>query len=369
MKVTTIGIDLAKNVFALSAADERGKVLQRARLRRGQLLPYLRELKPCVVGMEACGGAHHWARAIGALGHEVRLMSPALVSPYRRGFKHDRNDADAICEAVRHPQMRYVAVKSVAQQDQLALHRVRAQLMKQRIALSNEIRALLHERGVATPLGATALRRTLAQPLTDEGNEVSGAMGELLLELSGWLRELEQRIAAISSRIERAAKDDERCMRLRQVPGVGPLIASALVAVIGNAREFKNGRELSAYLGLVPRQHSSGDRTMLLGISKHGDRYLRTLLIHGARSVLYGRRINAHPRAAWAKRIMAARGPNVAAVALANHHARLLWALLSRRQNYDRARAVFQPAPSRCRGPVGERARAEKLLILKPARS
>lgn len=369
MEVTTIGIDLAKNVFAVSSADKAGKVLKRKQLRRAQLLSYLRQLKPCVVGLEACGGAHYWARAIGALGHEVRLMSPALVRPYRRGFKHDRNDADAICEAVRRPQMRYVAVKSVAQQDQLALHRVRAQLLKQRIALSNQLRALLHERGVATPLGAAALRRTLAQALADDSHELSGAMAELLLELSSWLRELEQRIAAVSARLEHAAKDDERCTRLQQVPGVGPLIATALVAVVGNAREFKSGRELSAYLGLVPRQHSSAGKTVMLGISKHGDRYLRTLLIHGARSVLYGRRIKAHPRAVWAQRIMAARGPNVAAVALANHNARMLWALLSRSQNYDRTRAIFRPGPPAGAAPVGERARAEKLLILKPARS
>ncbi len=278
MEVTTIGIDLAKNVLALSGADERGKVVMRKRVRRGQVL----------------AGAHHWARAIAKLGHEVRLLSPALVRPYRTSpNKHDRNDADAICEAVRRPQMRYVAVKSVAQQDQLALHRVRAQLMKQRIAQSNQIRALLHERGVVARLGAAGLRQALAA----ENSELSGAIGELLRELSGWLRELEQRIAAITRRIERAAKDDERCARLMEVPGVGPLTSTALVATVGNAREFKSGRALSAYLGLTPRQHSSGGKTVLLGISKHGDRYLRTLLIHGARSVLYGRRLQAHPRA------------------------------------------------------------------------
>jgi transposase len=366
MEVTTIGIDLAKNVFALSGADKRGKVVMRKRLRRGQVLSMLRELKPCVVGMEACGGAHHWARAIGALGHAVKLMSPAQVRPYRLGPKHDRNDADAICEAVGRPQTRYVAIKSVAQQDVLALHRVRAQLMKQRIALSNQIRGLLHERGVAASLGAAALRRTLAQALADDRNEVSGAMGELLLELSGWLRELEQRIAALGARIERGAKDDERCRRLLQVPGTGPQTASALVAVVGNAREFKSGRELSAYLGLTPRQHSSGGKSVMLGISKHGDRYLRTLLIHGARAVLNGRRLKAHPRAAWVSRIKAARGPNVAAVALANHNARVLWALLARGQNYDPGHAVFRPGPPAGAALKGEEGRDEKLLILKP---
>jgi transposase len=335
MKITTIGIDLAKSVFAESGADRRGAVVKRWRLRRTQVLELMGQLEPCVVGMEACGGAHYWARAIGKLGHEVRLLSPRLVKPYRTSpNKHDRNDADAICEAVRRPQMRYVEVKSVAQQDLLALHRVREQLMKQRIAQSNQIRALLHERGVVARLGAKGLRTALAQALADERNEVSGAIGELLLELSGWLRESEQRIATITRRIERAAKDDQRCARLMKVPGVGPLTSSALAAMVGNAREFKSGRQLSAYLGLTPRQHSSGGKTVMLGISKHGDRYLRTLLIHGARSLLYRKRRGAYPRAAWAARLMARRGPNVAAVALANHNARVLWALLSRGASY-----------------------------------
>jgi transposase len=335
MEITTIGIDLAKSVFARSCADRRGEVVMRRQLRRTQVLEFMGKLRPCVVGMEACGGAHHWARAIGALGHEVRLMSPALVKPYRTSpNKHDRNDADAICEAVRRPQMRYVAVKSVVQQDLLALHRVRAQLMKQRIAQSNQLRALLHERRVVARLGATGLRQALSDALQTENSELSGAMGELLLELSGWLRETEQRIAAITRRIERAVKDNERCQRLMAVPGAGPLTASALVAMVGNAREFKSGRELSAYLGLTPRQHSSGGKTVLLGISKHGDRYLRTLLIHGAHSLLYRNRRGAHPRAAWVARLMARRGPNVAAVAFANHNARVLWALLSRGSSY-----------------------------------
>jgi transposase len=277
----------------------------------------------------------------------VRLLSPARVRPYRTSpNKHDRNDADAICEAVRRPGMRYVEVKSVAQQDLLALHRVRELLMKQRIAQSNQLRALLHERGVVARLGAKGLRTALTDALAHpERNEVSGAMGEVLLELSGGLRELEHRIAAITRRIERAAKDDQRWQRLIAVPGAGPLISSALVAMVGNAREFRNGRELSAYLGFTPRQHSSGGKTVLLGISKHGDRYLRTLLIHGARSLLDRNRRGAHPRAAWAARLMARRGPNVAAVALANHNARVLWALLSRGSSY-------RPTPQQRRFPA-----------------
>ena len=362
MEITTIGIDLAKNVFALSGADRKGKVVLRRQLRRAQLLQFLRGLEPCVVGMEACGGAHHWARTIAKLGHQARLLSPALVRPYRRGpNKHDRNDADAICEAVARPQMRYVAVKSVAQQDLLALHRVREQLVKQSVAQGNLLRALLHERGVVAPLGAKGLRRTLSAALANrEHHELSETLGELLLELCGSWRDLDARIAELTRRIERAAKADERCVRLMTTPGVGPLSASALVATVGDAREFQNGRALSAYLGLTPRQHSSGGKSVMLGISKHGDRYLRTLLIHGARAVLHGKRRDAHPRAAWAKRIMAARGPNVAAVALANHNARVLWALLSRGASYRKTPPRSFPArPST----VVKRARAAKLLI------
>ncbi|MFZ1120817.1 MAG: IS110 family transposase, partial [Candidatus Binataceae bacterium] len=243
-----------------------------------------------------------------------------------------------------------------------ALHRVRAQLLKQRIAQSNLIRALLHERGVVGRLGAAGLRQALTQALQAENSELSGAMGELLLELSSGLRELERRIAALTRRIERAAKDDERCARLMEVPGVGALISSALVATVGNAREFKRGRELGAYLGLTPRQHSSGGKTVMLGISKHGDRYLRTLLIHGARALLYRQgRGRAHPRAAWAARLVARRGPNVAAVALANHNARVLWALLSRGDGYRPPTSSVPSRPSA--GAVIKRAREGKLLL------
>jgi len=361
VEITTIGIDLAKSVFALSGADVRGKVVLRKQLRRGQVVELMGRLGRCEVGMEACGGAHHWARRIAALGHEVRLMSPALVAPYRKGNKHDRNDADAVLEAASRPSMRFVAIKSVAQQDLLALHRVRSRLMKQRIALSNQIRALLHERGAVARPGAAGLRAGVAAALADEHNELSGEMRALVAELMEELRALELRLKSFDQRIERAAGRDQRCVRLQEVPGVGPLIASALVATVGNAREFRNGRELSAYLGLTPRQHSSGGKTVMLGISKHGDRYLRTLMIHGARAVLYGKRRRTHPRAAWAARLVASRGPNVAAVALANHNARVLWALLSRDDRYQARRAVFRPDPPT---PV-ERARAEKLLIVK----
>jgi len=366
MEITTIGIDLAKHVFALSCADEHGKVVLRKQLRRAQLGQFLCQQQPCLVGMEACGGAHYWARVIARLGHRVRLMSPALVAPYRKGSKHDRNDADAICEAVTRGSMRFVTVKTVAQQDLLARHAIRQRLLRDRIALTNQIRALLQERGVILPKGAKGLRTGVAAALADEHHpELSGAMRAMLTELMTELGELETRLECCSGALARAAEDDERCARLLEVPGVGPLTASALVATVGDAREFDSGRQLSAYLGLTPRQHSSGGKTVLLGISKHGNRYLRTLLIHGARAVLYGQRCQQHPRASWMARIRAARGPNVAAVALANHNARVLWALLRRGERYSRVRAALRPGPPAAAAPKGARAQAEKLLVVK----
>jgi len=363
MEVTTVAIDLAKNVFALCGADAKGRVVLRKELRRAQLPDFMRRLGPCVVGMEASGGAHYWARQFAALGHEVRLISPSLVTPYRKGNKTDRNDAEAILEAVSRPTMRFVAVKSVAQQDLLALHRVRSQLVKTRTALCNQLRGLLRERGVVVRVGPIALKRALPSALADEGNELSGEMRELLGEMSQWLRTLEERIASCEAKISRYFKHDERCARLAKVPGVGPLAATALVAAVGNAREFKNGRELSAFLGLVPRQHSSGGKRVLLGITKRGDRYLRTLLIHGARSALRWCTLKDDKQNRWAARIQAERGPNVAAVAMANKNARVLWALLSRGDRYRPDSAIMQTvlrpgSPS----PV-ERARGAKLRL------
>lgn len=276
MEITTIGIDLAKNVFAVSGAERRGRVVVRKQLRRAQLMGFLRTLRRCVVGMEACGGAHHWARALSKLGHQVRLMSPALVAPYRKGNKHDRNDADAVLEAVSRPSMRFVAVKTIAQQDVLALHRVRARLLKQRIALSNQIRALLHERGVAARLGAAGLRAAVAAALADDHNELSAELRQVIAELLDELRQLELRIKAFDQRLARAAQGDERCLRLREVPGVGPQIATALVATVGDAREFQSGREFKR----LSRPHAA---PALLGRQDRNVRHQqarRSLLAH-----------------------------------------------------------------------------------------
>lgn len=363
MEVNTIAIDLAKNVFAVCGADAAGRVIWRKELRRAQLLSFMRKMAPCLIGMEACGGAHYWARQLISLGHQVRLVSPALVTPYRKGNKTDRNDAEAILEAVTRPSMRFVAIKSLAQQDLLALHRVRSQLLKSRTALCNQLRGLLRERGVAVRAGVMALKRALPTILAEENIEISGEVRVLLSEMGEWLRTLELRIASCDEKLARQFKTDERCKRLAQVPGVGPLAATALVAAVGNAHEFRNGRELSAFPGLVPRQHSSGGKRVLLEITKRGDRYLRTLLIHGARASLRWSVSKTDPYSRWATRIRLERGPNVAAVAMANKNARILWALLNRgdRFRFDKSqhRAVSRPG-----SPTSiERARAAKLRL------
>jgi transposase len=340
-----------------------GELVLRKELRRAHFLDFMRKLPTCVVGMEACGGAHYWARQLAVLGHRIRLISPALVRPYRKGNKTDRNDAAAILEAATRPTMRFVAVKSVAQQDLLALHRVRSQLLKHRTALCNQLRGLLRERGIVIRTGVTALKRALPKVLVDEYPELSGEIRDLLGEMSEWQRTLETRIASCDEKIARKFKDDERCRRLAKVPGVSRLAATALVAAVGNAREFRNGRELSAFLGLVPRQHSSGGKRVPLGITKRGDRYLRTLLIHGARASLRWCAAKTDAYSRWAARIKIERGPNVAAVAMANKNARVLWPQLSRDDRYRPNEAIHRAALRPGSPSAVETARAAKLRL------
>lgn len=334
MKVTTLGIDLAKSIFRLHGVDDRGTVALRRQVTRRQLLALLANLPSCLVGMEACAGAHYWAREIEKLGHTVRLMSPHFVAPYRKSQKNDGNDAAAICEAVGRPSMRFVPVKSAAQQDIQALHRIRFQLIKWRTALANEIRGLLGEYGIVVAKGIGPLRRQLPIILEDGDNQLSGFFREMLSEMAERFKLVDQRIRQYDLKVDHVFRQDERCQRLARVEGVGSLIATALVAAVGNAHEFKNGRELSAWLGLVPRQHSSGGRSVLLGISKRGDRYLRTLLIHGARAAVRVVERRRDHRSIAINRLKLRHGPNVAAVALANHNARVLWALLTRGEEY-----------------------------------
>ena len=348
MEVTTIGVDVAKDVFAIHGVDAEGRVKVRKRLVRKHLLEFLSKLPTCLVGLEACASAHYWAREIERLGHRVKLMSPRFVKPYRKNDKSDANDAEAICEAVTRPSMRFVPIKSEAQQDLQAAHRAREQLLKSRTALVNQARALLAEHGIIAPRGIARARRLLAETLAQsERYPLSGLLRETLLEISERLRFFDQRIEAYGLRIEQVFKHDERCQRLAKIAGVGPLVATAVVAAIGNAQEFTSGRQLSAWLGLVPRQYSSGNRNLLLGISKRGDRYLRTILIHGARAALCRAVRKRDQRSAWASRLRLRRGTNVAAVALASKNARIIWALLTRGENY---RPLVAPTPQGAAG-------------------
>ena len=338
MKITTVGIDLAKNVFQLHGVDEHGKAVLRKQLRRDQVAVFFANLPPCLIGMEACGSAHHWARKLQAMGHTVKLMAPQFVKPYVKTNKNDAADAEAICEAVGRPNMRFVPIKNVEQQAVLALHRARQGFVKARTAQANQIRGLLQEFGLIIPQGIHHLGERVPQLLEDASNELPGAFRLLVQRLLDHLKELDRQVKELEAQIQGWHRANDLSCRLAQIPGVGPLTASALVASIGDAGSFDNGRQVAAWLGLVPRQHSSGGKSNLLGMSKRGDTYLRTLLIHGARSVIYhtGTRCEqAAPTCGWLGAVVQRRNKNVAAVALANKNARIVWALLAHGRSYQ----------------------------------
>jgi transposase len=331
--ITRIGIDLAKQVFQLHGVDERGHTVLRRRVSRAQLRPFVAQLRPCLIGVEACGSAHYWARELRALGHDVRLIAPQFVAPYRTKDKNDGNDAEAICEAVGRPHMRFVPVKDIGQQAVLTVHRARQLLIAERTALVNQSRGLLAEFGLIVPTGIGALRRLWPSLL--EAPAVPAVAREVFTDLADRLRTVDERIAVYDRWVEAVARQTEPAQRLRQAPGIGPVTATALVATVGNAHAFKNGRQFAAWLGLVPRQHSSGGTRRLGRITKRGDVYLRTLLIHGARAVMrqLARRTDATSR--WVTALQARRGFNKAVVALAAKHARIVWALLATGRTYQ----------------------------------
>lgn len=334
MDVTRIGIDLAKNVFQLHGVDCAGKAILRKQLRRNQMLTYFGKLKPALIGMEACGGSHYWARELGRMGHDVRLMSPQFVKPYVKSGKNDANDAEAICEAVSRPNMRFVQIKSVEQQVMQAEHRIRARLIKARTALGNEIRGLLGEFGIALPTSLSNLRRAIPELLEDAENGLQADFRRLLKLLGDELRELDDNIKQYDARIAQSAKEDERIKRLLAVEGIGPVVASALVSAVGNGKQFGKGRDMAAWLGLVPNQHSSGGKSRLGHISKRGDKYVRMLLIHGARAVLKAAENKTDGRSRWVTGLAKRRNKNIATVALANKNARIAWSILSREETY-----------------------------------
>ena len=326
MKITTVGIDLAKNVFQIHAVDDHGKAVLKRQLKRDQMAAFFANLPPCLIGMEACGSAHHWARKLESFGHTVRLMAPQFVKPYVKTNKNDAADAEAICEAVARPNMRFVPIKNIEQQSVLALHRVRQSFVKARTAQANQIRGLLAEFGLIIPQGIANIAKRVPELIEDASNELTGSFRLLVDRLMDHLKELDRQVKAW----HRAS--DASC-KLERIPGIGPITASALVATIGDAKNFDGGRQVAAWLGLVPRQHSSGGKPTLLGMSKRGDSYLRTLLIHGARSVIFRAQQKAD-KGSWLHKLLERRNPNVAAVALANKNARIVWALLARDQEF-----------------------------------
>lgn len=337
MQVTTIGLDIAKNVFQAHGVDARGKVVLQKRLARASVLSFFANLPPCLVGLEAGGGAHHWARELRALGHDARLMPPQYVKAYVKSNKHDAADAEACCEAVQRPTMRFVPVKSEQQQATLMLHRVRDQLIGQRTATINALRGHLTELGIVAAKRQAGVRQLLVVLGEVEDDRIPPLAREMLQILATHLRELETKIAGLDRRLVALARTDPVCRLLAEVPGVGPVIATAFAATVPDARAFRSGRHLSAWLGLVPAQHSSGGKDRPLGLSKRGDGYLRRQLIHGARALVW-RTPDRERRLGWWIHGLRQRRPfNVVVAAVANKLARILWALLARGEAYRAA--------------------------------
>lgn len=337
MRVCTIGLDIAKNVFQVHGADERGKRVLRRRLRRNQVAAFFANLPHCLVGIEASGGAHYWARVLSRGGHEVRLMAPQFVKPYVKSNKNDARDAEAICEAVGRPSMRFVPAKSIEQQDLQALHRVRSRLIGNRTQLSNQIRGLLAEYGIVLPKQLSQVRRSVPLLLEEAENELTAMGRQLFAQLYEELLELEERIGELDRQLEAIHRASPQCQRIAAVEGIGPVTATAIVAAICDGKSFRNGRQLSAWLGLVPRQHSSGEKQRLMGITKRGDPYLRTLLIHGARSAVYRAKSKQDGRSRWIVNKQEKLGTAKTCVAVANKNARIIWALLARDEPYRKA--------------------------------
>jgi transposase len=334
MNIKRVGIDLAKQVFQVHGVDGQEKVVLRKPLRRTQVLDYFKKLSPCLIGMEACSSAHYWGRELQKLGHTVKLMAPQFVKPYVKSNKNDANDAEAICEAVARPTMRFVAIKTIAQQDIQAVHRIRSELVQHRTAKVNQIRGLLAEYGIVVGRRVDTLRNALPLLLEDVDNGLTIDFRMLLEGLQQDLVTLDERVADLDKKIKTLASSHTDAKRLQQIPGIGPITATALVCAIGDGKQFKRGRDLAAWLGLTPRQHSSGGKDRLLGISKRGDAYLRTLLIHGARSVLKVAGQKDTRRSRWLQNLCGRRNKNIAAVALANKNARIVWALLTKETDY-----------------------------------
>jgi transposase len=340
MSAAFIGLDLAKSVFQVHGVDLHGKVVVMKRLRRDAVLAFFANLPPCVVGMEACAGSHFCAREIARLGHTVRLMAPQYVKPYVKRQKNDRADAEAICETVQRPSMRFVAVKSEEQQSTLAIHRVRETLVAQKTQLINALRAHLAEFGIVAPQGAGKVSQLTAVLADLEDTRVPALARSVLQGLVDQLRDTERRVDDLDARLAEQAQEDKVCQRLMTVPGIGPITATALAATIGDATVFESGRHLAAWLGLVPRQHWGGGKERLGSISKAGDGYLRRMLVNGARAVMRWQ----GTKSPWLAGLLKRRPFNVAVVALANKLARIVWVVMARGEEYRKPGAASEPA-------------------------
>jgi transposase len=340
MQIAVFGIDLGKNSCSVAGQDAAGRVVRRKRVRRESMVKLTAELPPCVVAMEACCGAHHLARLMQAQGHQVRLMSPEYVRPYVKAQKNDDRDAEAIAEAATRPTMRFVEVKTEAQLDMQTLHRARDRLVAERTALINQLRGFLLERGIAVPQGRRKLELQLAAMLAEGEVPLSPRVRQLVDDMRAQWAELDRRIEAFDDEFAARAKEDERARRLATIPGIGVMNATALVAAVGNGATFARGRDLAAWLGLVPKQRTTGGKPRLVGISKRGNVYLRKLLIHGARAVMPTLAASTTPLGAWLRGLLARAHRNTAVVALANKLARIAWAVLRSGRGFEAGAAV-----------------------------
>ncbi|ABQ28746.1 MULTISPECIES: IS110 family transposase [Acidiphilium] len=334
MTIDVLGIDLAKNVFQLHGVDRKGHPVFRRRVMRDQLLSVLAGIEPCTIAIEACTGAFCWARKFEALGHKVKIVSPQYVKPFVRRQKNDNNDAEAICTAVRQPHIPLVPKKTVEQQDVQALHRARQRMVNHRTAVVSQIRGLLLDRGIAFGKSITRARRMIPEILANPDNELTAMAREAIGELWDLFCDLDRRIAIFDAKIAAVFKSSAVCQRIARIKGVGPKTATAIVAAVGDGAEFKNGRHMAAWLGLVPRQHSSGDRQIMMGISKRGSQHLRSLLVHGARAVVRTAGTRNDPMNQWVTQLQERRGFNRATVAVANKNARIIWAVLRTGEPY-----------------------------------
>jgi len=339
MQIATIGIDIAKHVFQVHGVTAAGEVVIQKRLRRTELLRFFEQLNPCLVGMEACGTSHYWARELTALGHHVKLMPPTYVKAYVRRNKNDAADAEAICEAVTRPTMRFVPIKSMGQQGVLVMHRVRSVLVRQRTMMANALRGHMAEFGIIARQGLKAVRdlgRMIEHPRHPLPATARVALRVLIAQLAG----VEERIREIEAQLAAWHRADETSRRLASIPGVGPITASAIAATVSDPSQFRSGREFAAWLGLVPRQKASGTKNVLSGISKRGDKYIRRLLISGAVAILRYSRAKPTPERTWMNALLQRRPAKVAAVALANKNARIIWALMAKKQFYQPSVAI-----------------------------